>query len=376
MKKRTLFVALTAALALAACSMPPYNEQLSLAQVTVSKLGKPANEIGPVYANLDSSAQQNLFYFLPDRDDPVGGGGFLVAEASYGLRVWYLSAAFANATLGSSWSIDLQNSNGNTNNYLLQPIKSATSFHLSLLRYTPSDAYASNDLRVIQATDPYTAFTVPSTTVLSTLLDPFGTSPVICAGSGTYATNNAVYDLQYFLGYSLGAGSFFEVEAHTDAANGVVGLSEISPPADFLLSPPLPSDLRNLFYGHELTSDTSYLSYPTGSGYRSFSWDSSSAPIGLTELTGIDGRIGAVLTNGQLLSFADGICTVHSYDGKKLFDFPLGALRFCYEQWDPVDLRYELYFSLAYWLWGRDEKSDQLYVEVYSIPTTSLASLK
>jgi len=62
--------------------------------------------------------------------------------------------------------------------------------------------------------------------------------------------------------------------------------------------------------------------------------------------------------------------------GSKLYKFPLGGLKFCYEQWDPVDSRFELYFSLAYWLWGREERSDQLYVKVYSIPTTSLAGLK
>ena len=102
--------------------MPPYNERLSLAQVTMSKLGAPVSEIGPVYANLDPSVQENKFYFLPDRDDPVGGGGFLVAEASYGLRVWYL--ATYSTGLEASWSIDLNNSSQTANNFLLQPIES------------------------------------------------------------------------------------------------------------------------------------------------------------------------------------------------------------------------------------------------------------
>ena len=38
MRKPTIIAAFAAALALAACSMPPYNERLSLAQVTKSKL--------------------------------------------------------------------------------------------------------------------------------------------------------------------------------------------------------------------------------------------------------------------------------------------------------------------------------------------------
>ena len=86
-----LLAALALAASLAGCSMPPYNEELSLAQVTRSKLGQPVNKIGPVYIKLDDSATQNQYYFLPERDDPVNSGGFLVAEASYGLRVWYLA---------------------------------------------------------------------------------------------------------------------------------------------------------------------------------------------------------------------------------------------------------------------------------------------
>jgi hypothetical protein len=96
--------------------------------------------------------------------------------------------------------------------------------------------------------------------------------------------------------------------------------------------------------------------------------------FGIQQLTGVKGCIGAVLTNGQLLSFDDGVCTVYNDAGKKLFDFPLGSLKFCYEWTDGSTST--LYFSLAYWLFGRDEKSDQLYVEVYAIPTNNLASLK
>ena len=81
-----------------------------------------------------------------------------------------------------------------------------------------------------------------------------------------------------------------------------------------------------------------------------------------------------MLTNGQLLGFDEGVCTVYSEAGKKLFDFPLGNLKFCYEVTD--GFAGTLYFSLAYWLFGREEKADQLYVEVYSIPTSSLSSLK
>jgi hypothetical protein len=180
------------------------------------------------------------------------------------------------------------------------------------------------------------------------------------------------YDLQYFLVCSLGALTFLEVESRTDASTGVTSQNPISP--GFSLSP-APIDLRNAFYCHERISGRSYLSYWSGSDgrYRSYTWTSGSTPL-VTELTGVDGRIEAALTTGQILVFDEGICTVYDGVGKKQFDFPLGALRFCYERDDGGT--FKLYFSLAYWLFGRDEKSDQLYVDVFSIQTTSLANLK
>ena len=147
MKKHTLLAACAAALALAACTMPPYNERLSLAQVTKSKLGAPVNAIGPIYANLDPSVQENKFYFLPDRDDPANSGGFLVAEASYGLRVWFL--ADYSTGLEASWSIDLNNSSQTANNFLLQPVDSGAVDSNYLLLLT---RYAQDDLRLVLST--------------------------------------------------------------------------------------------------------------------------------------------------------------------------------------------------------------------------------
>jgi hypothetical protein len=94
----------------------------------------------------------------------------------------------------------------------------------------------------------------------------------------------------------------------------------------------------------------------------------------VTELAGIDQRVDAVLTSGQLLSFSDNSCTVYGPEGWRLYKFPMGALKFCYEGIDAGIPK--LYFSLAYWQYGRDEKADLLFVEVYAIPTANLRDLK
>jgi hypothetical protein len=181
------------------------------------------------------------------------------------------------------------------------------------------------------------------------------------------------YDKQYFLGCAS-TGDYFEVESITNAASGtaVAGLSALNSPIAISLSP-LPSGLHNAFYCHASNTGRSYLSYWTGAKYRTYSWYSASAPSGVTELTGLDTRVEAVLSSGQLLGFADNSCTVYDAEGRKLYKFPMGGLKFCYESIAAGTAT--LYFSLAYWQFGRDEKADELYVEVYAIPTANLRDL-
>jgi hypothetical protein len=365
-KLASIPILLALAAFLAACSLPPYNEELSLAQVTRSKLGQPVNRIGPVYAQLDDNARQTRFYFLPDRDDPADSGGFLVAEASYGLRLWYL--ADYSTGLEASWSIDLANSSETTNNFLLQPVDSGivdTNYFLILIRYQ------QDDLRLIQSTG--TASISQFTTELPLLSNLPSATDVL--GSSIFADSTSGSDLQFFLA-GQGSTYYSEYGAKTNTADGFTLISS-SLPTDL---GPVPDGLTNAFYAHDPVLDRSYLSFRSGSSYSTYAWNWDHEATGIAansfqQLAGIKGRIDAVLTNGQLLSFADNSCTVYDPAGVKLYAFPLGSLKFCYERYDSLDSLYKVYFSLAYWQFGRDEKPDQLWVEVYAIPTANLREL-
>ncbi len=389
MREYRRFLGMPALLALAGllagCSMPPYNEELSLAQVTRSKLGQPLDRIGPIYTKLDDTGRQTPFTFLPDRNGSGSmGGGFLVATTTYGLRVWYLAYFSSYGGLSGSWAIGLENASGTSNNYLLQPTRSASGA-LNLVRYFPSTGYLSNELIQIHATDPL--IVSPGTSQpLSGLLGAAYPPPptMIAAGTSIYPmADPSTFDMQYFLAYGLETGTYVEFKSQTNESSGVVSPTVMY--SDFTLSP-LPPDLRNVFYGRADSIGLSYLSYWSASEgkYKSYSWSLPTLgpppvdPPNLKLLSGVKGRIDAVLTSGQLLSFEDNGCTVYDSAGNKLFDFPLGGLKFCYERWDPssVPPQFKLYFSLAYWLYGRDEKADQLYVEVYAIPTANLSSLR
>jgi hypothetical protein len=353
---------------LAGCALPPYSEELSLAQVTRGKLGTPLLKIGPVYDRLDENASRDRYFFLPDRDDPASGG-FLVGESSYGLRIWYVANDSSYSDLGSNHFVSVNNGNETANNYLLQPIESnyPGTYYLSLTRYAP----AYNNVTLISATGPSTVAQGTATSLSTKLL-----GLTYALGANIFADSTGGSDAQFFLG-SLGVGAYYEFSCQTNTTDGLtynaVGL------ATSLGS--VPDDLSNAFYAHDPILNKSYLSYPSGSSYVSYSWiwDENATAIEASDfrqLTGVKGRIEAVLNNGQFLAFDDNTCRVYSDAGAKVCDFPLGGLKFCYERWDPVDPQFKLYFSLAYWLWGRDEKSDQLYVEVYAIPTDSLATLR
>jgi hypothetical protein len=353
---------------LAGCALPPYSEELSLAQVTRGKLGTPLLKIGPVYDRLDENASRDRYFFLPDRDDPASGG-FLVGESSYGLRIWYVANYSSYSDLGSNHFVSVNNGNETANNYLLQPIESnyPGTYYLSLTRYAP----AYNNVTLISATGPSTV----KEGTIRTLTD---LGLIYTLGANVFSDTTADSDPQFFLG-SLGTASYQEYPCQTSSSSGFDFT-----PGDASATSSLglvPDDVKNGFYAHNSNNHLSYLSLPSGSSYVSYSWmwDESSAgtiPSGFQQLVGVKGRIEAVLNNGQFLAFDDNTCRVYSDAGAKVCDFPLGGLKFCYERWDPVDPQFKLYFSLAYWLWGRDEKSDQLYVEVYAIPTDSLATLR
>jgi hypothetical protein len=365
-----LFALLALLGALAGCSLPPYNEELSLSLVTKSKMQLVASG-GPVHAWLDDNATQAGYFFLPARNDPAIGG-FFATVASYGMKVWFLK--YAEDTLYASWAIGLENANDRTNNYLLQPIESVSSENcLSLVRYLASGGYAANDMTLVRALDP---FSVGATT--SVRFDSIVAVSAIAVGSNIYPDSVTGSDRQFFLCKDETAGTYAEVECMTSETSGVTSPSVGTP---FTLSV-LPSDLKNAFYFHNPSTGKSYLSYWSGSAkeYRSWSWTPVTTPPGidppdLKQLVGIKDRIDAVLTTGQLLSFADGACTVYSAEGSKQHRFPLGGLHFCYERWDPTDSTFKLYFSLAYWMYGEDEVDDKLFFETYAIPTADLAKL-
>jgi hypothetical protein len=319
---------------------------------------------------LDERAREAEFYFLPDRNFPDasdGSGGFLATVASYGLRLWYL--ADTSTTLGNWWDFAIDNASETTNNFFLQPIESTAGTHyLSIVRYR----FAVEDLVLVQATDPYSIGLFFSTS-LSSQLAGYGTAPVTAAGTNIYPDSDAD-DLQYFL-VKGSTGLYSEVACNTSESTAASIIGSLGP-IGFDLDT-LPEGLEGAFYAHDPGSDASYLSYWSDDDrrYRSYTWTASSAPAGLQELPDIEDRVDAVLTSGELLSFADGACTVYSSAGARLYRFPLGGLRFCYERYDPLGAEFKLYFSLAYWVFEKDDSEGRLFVEVYAIPTANLADL-
>jgi hypothetical protein len=177
-----------------------------------------------------------------------------------------------------------------------------------------------------------------------------------------------------FFGVLSMAGHFGEVTADADPSQpGGMGTT-ISPIRLDIALPSLPTPSSGAFYYHRpAAANPSYMScYEASTGtYRNFTWDDT---LVTRELTGMQRRIDALLSSGELLSAARGVCSVYDAGGNRKFSFPMGSLHFCFERYDASGAA-RLYFSLLYWIYGYQSGNDQIHINIYALPTANLAAL-
>lgn len=343
------------------CSFPPFNEDLSLAMITASKMGEPVAEIGPLSAGY-GEYEGTEHYYIPQREDPLRG--FLVASNDYSISFRFVDPG--QTALKGWWSVELSNSDPNTLNFKAETIESGAGSYLSFLRFDPLNDYKDNTLVLLQFNPPDQILAAPLH--LRNYLTPFLTNAPTIIGTNIFPDTTVGADPQYFLCQLDSTGLFTEVKANTDTILGVTYSGVVRGDMDLAL----PAEMNNAFYFYNPVNNTSYLSYYSRADkkYKNYSWQSSAT---LTELAGIKWRIDAVLSSQELLSFDSSACYVYDQAGNRQYSFPLGGLRFVYEKWDSAAGANKLYFTLPVWAWG--EAGDQLYLNVYSILTTELAAL-
>jgi len=348
------------------CNLPPFDEELSLAMATAAKM-QPVVQIGPVKA-WHGDFEDAESYFLPVKDTPASRQGYLVSAGDYYLRVRFLDG-ISGSFLGES-RLDGLFGDPNRKTYTAVPLKGALSNSLSLAVFDPVNP-VNNTLYMIEP-----SFAPPNSSAanLKTALAAFPLAPIDrIVGVHLYPFATAP-DRFTFLAVLSAAGHFGEADADADPSKtgGVGTLGTLSRP-DMAL-PSLPAPGSGAFYYHRpVAPNTSYLSwYDSSTGdYRNYAWDDT---LTVRQLTSMNRRIDALLTSGELLSLANGVCSVHDAGGNWKYSFPMGSLHFCFESYDAAGSA-RLYFSLMYWIYGYQSGEDQMYVTIYSLPTANLASL-
>jgi hypothetical protein len=395
-ESRTRLLALLPALIpLLTCSLPPYNEGLSLGIETAGKmveLGAQEITVGPVWV-WDFDFRNREYYFMPNK--AVGGppydpnefkNGFIVSvdERSFDLSfVEYMGGPPDNYYFQRGWGEGIDNDDPDTNNYFAETVKGAAPFAfpflLNFIRYEPKD-YRNNQLRVIRyppspdwEIDPGSID--PELPNLRNLIywqwfDPIPEKWPIIIGASIAPIDDPNNDLQVFFCKFEGSGDFAEVSYPTSDTSGlnISGSTLHRDNLDFNF----PNDVENGFYHYLWSMDLSFFSYysKTQHKYKNYRWDAA----GLLEpLVEMERRIDAALTNGDLLSFQNNRCYVYNGHGKKQYDFLMGGLHFCYEIY--LGGVPHTVFTLPAMLTEHDH-DDELYFYVYILPTDRLRELQ
>lgn len=416
MKKswKKLLALLPTFIPLLTCTLPPYNEGLSLGRETARKmeeLGAEQVTIGPLWV-WEFDFRNREYYFMPNK--AIGGppldpnefrNGFIVSvdERSFDLSyVEYMVGPPEDYYFHRGWGEGITNDDPDTNNYFAEPVKGTAPFTdpylLNFIRFDPDYPW-NNQLRVIQwplppappPPEPHTWELHHSFIFISGLPNfgdfiydsyyaKFGTYlsevPEVIGSSITAVDTpppGPYFDDQYIFCRFPGSDYYAEFFYPTDPTKGI---DATAPTLDRdNLDFNFPDDVENGFYQHIDVLDLSFFSYYSKiqRKYKNYGWDAA----GLLEpLVEMDRRIDAALTNGDLLSFEDNRCYVYNSHGEKQYDFLMGGLHFCYEIYlgGPPGVPHTVFTLPA--MQTVHDHDDELYFYVYILPTDRLRELQ
>jgi hypothetical protein len=382
------------------CSLPPYDEGLSLGLETAKKmteLGVEPVEVGPIREWENNYDYRNReFYFMPIKGTSPAEfkSGFIVSVDEHSFELSFIESdiLLEEYNFYRGWGEEITNEDPNSSNFIAETVLKTgpTLTPPPLLNFVRFDAkdYANNDLRVIkwESSYPYISEVDPSaidtTGNLPNLSDLiysqwFSTLPqkvpiVIGASISPIDSSN---ELQVFFCKFEGSGDFTEIFYPTATGAGINVTSGTKHRDDLDFN--FPDEVENGFYYHVGygSLDLSFFSYysKTQRKYKNYRWGPGTPSAVLTPLYKMERRIDAALSNGDLLSLENNRCYVYNSDGKKQYDFLLGGLHFCYEIY--YSGAPHIIFTLPAWL-SIHNWEDELRFYVYIFPTERLSELQ
>jgi hypothetical protein len=377
---RRLILLLIISLAVLSCAPPPFNLELSLSARTARGLTTEGT-VGPIDKSVTGAGVVDAEFF-PETGTPSGldlQNGFLLSTYSWGDR----NLAFISWNAGKA----MYTQAGTALGFGTATVDPFPGFQIINLKGAPHSvgvfAFSSSDPTVNQfdyaQADPSTgAFPVAVNTPTSlggstgmpTLV--FGTTGSVI-GVSRYPTADPSQDITYWLFKALGADNFREGNAPV-TATGIVSLAGLStrPNAPYSLGATAPTGLLRALYYYDpepsRAPERSYLSwYDQGKARWRCWWWSGMTPQA-AELAGVDHRVDAVLTTGELFSAEGDTGRVFASDGTVRVMFPLPGMHFVEERFVNGTPRVLFSQYLFY--------NNSGWVNIYSIATKDLDSLK
>lgn len=259
-------------------------------------------------------------------------------------------------------------------NYLVQSVKDlAIPHHVIVFSFNDITPLSNNRLGLMTGDPIGHTFTGPVWDDLTgQTTGDFGMGPYAAIGVSIIPTNNPAWDRAYMLLADTVTGLYREGSYHLQNApvlsnNFNLRTAEL----DLVGYGVLPAGLQRVLYYYDSSSTNAYAMWNTGSHWNCVKWTESPPTVPLWQpMPGIDHRIDALLTTGELFSTEGDTARVYdptTSSGSLEAEFPLGNLRFIgevYVSGTPLML-----FSMAVWT------NYQVNFNVYSIPTSQLKTL-
>jgi len=375
MKRILRLIPLSLALFLVACSPPPFNLAISQSARIIKNLTYlgQAGPMDPNSINLGNQVSEDVV-FIPEKDG-MGGitiqSGFVYSmDPMSGQQVSFVSN---NVRYGSPMPLGPLSSD-QFPSFMVQSVKSTH----NVIVFQYFDPTPQNNQYMIATGDPNAGtFNSPGGwIVLTNFINVAPFNPPITNGRGIgvsiYPDPNPALDRSYWLFRQSGTNNYLEGEFD-------VSQNPITPPG-IPLRGIAPYDIssfvgnlakRVLYYFNPVTA-RSYVSVwnsPASPGvWSNWVWIDAVPTNG--QLTGVDHRIDALLTSGELFSTEGNIGRVFdptTPTGSLEATFPLSDLRFIGEVY--ISGTATMLFSEALWY------NRQVSFNVYSIPTSQLKTL-
>jgi hypothetical protein len=359
---------------LTGCFMPLFDLETSLAYQTASKMTKIAT-VGPIgeYSR-DRFSSGADYYYVPSRNLPPGYGLFVEAD-DFGVSISYLAPdpAEDNRIRRVGDNIEWVFDNGDVQNldFVVLPIATPAP--------PPEDAFFvafpqvgdESDARLQTFTFDVAGqnFTTPGTELASTVTTAaFPPAEALAVGIDIRNTPGAEA-ITLLLREDSPTGADVYNGAITGSPSGPVVSSPFGAPT----TAPLPDSFEPT--GGTAAYDSAsavwvYSNYDTAGYYNVYRWDSTL----IVEKLPLRQRIDAILATGELYHRGANSDEVYDDNGRRKYSIPTGKLHFAYEI--TIASVPTMFYTLVYFDEVGDRDDDNMYIDIYAIPTGDLGDLE